>query len=470
MPYRDLREYLARLDETGNLWKIKTEVDKDWEIAAVARKAFQRVPEERRKAFLFENVKGFPTMVCGGTLGASRAVYALSLETTIDKIQEKWDQARKNALPPVQAKEAPCKENILKGDKIDLLKFPVPIWTVGEDPGPYLTAPQVCSYDSDSKIRNIGTYRVQIKSSRRIGVFVNEFQDLRRTVTKNEQKGIPTPIAVVVGTEPTTALVSVSKAAYDVDEFAQAGGLRGAPVEIVRCETNDVDVPATSELVIEGKIMPGVREHEGPFGEYTGYMGPAGNAYVVEVECITHRDNPIHHTFISQMPPSESSLIRGYGREAGIIRHLKQLGIPVVDVHLPHEGGAAAILAISIKKDHPAQPMHAMWAAWCVYPSLGKFTVVVDDDIDVRDMFELQWAMSFRVQPAKDVQIVPVSPVVPLDPSIAPREVRQHAKQRMTSSKIAIDATKKHEYPALALPPKKDLLKVDEKWQTYGLD
>jgi len=114
--------------------------------------------------------------------------------------------------------------------------------------------------------------------------------------------------------------------------------------------------------------------------------------------------------------------------------------------------------------------MHAMWAAWCVYPSMGKITVVVDDDIDVRDMFELQWAMSFRVQPAKDVQIVPVSPVVPLDPSIAPQEIPQHARGRMTSSKIAIDATKKHEYPALALPPKEHLLRVDEKWEAYGLD
>lgn len=470
MPYRDLREYLARLDETGNLWRIKTEVDKDWEIAAVARRAFQKVPEERRKAFLFEKVKGFPTAVCGGTLGASRAVYALSLETAVDKIQEKWDEARKKPLPPVQAKEASCKENVLKGDRIDLLKFPVPVWTVGQDPGPYLTAPLVCSYDSESRIRNIGTYRVQIKSSRRIGLFVNEYQDLRRTVTKNERRGIPTPVAVVVGTEPTTALVSVSKAAYDVDEFALAGGLRGAPLEIVRCETNDVEVPATAELVIEGKIMPGEREHEGPFGEYTGYMGPAGDAYVIDVECVTHRHNPIHHTFISQMPPSESSLIRGYGREAGIMRHLKQLGIPVVDVHLPHEGGAAAILAISLKKDHPAQPMHAMWAAWCVYPSLGKTTVVVDDDIDIRDMFELQWAMSFRVQPAKDVQIVPVSPVLALDPSIAPEEVPQHVKGKMTASKIAIDATKKHDYPALALPPKEHLLRVDEKWEAYGLE
>jgi len=470
LPYRDLREYLTRLEETGNLWKIKAEVDKDWEIAAVARRVFQKVPEERRKGLLFENVKGFKTPVCGGILGASREIYALSLETTVDKIQDRWEEARKNPLPPIPVREAACKENILTGDRIDLLQFPVPIWTVGEDPGPFLTSAQICSHDPDSKVRNIGTYRVQMKSSRRVGLFVNEYQDLRRSVTKNERNGVPTPVAIVVGTEPTTALVSVTKLAYEVDEFAQAGGLRGAPIEIVRCETNDVDVPATSEIVIEGKIMPGEREHEGPFGEYTGYMGPAGDAFVIDVDCVTHRTNPIMHSFISQMPPSESNLILGYGREAAVMRQLKQLGIPVVDVHLPHEGGTMAILAISIKKDHPAQPMHAMWAAWCVYPSMGKITVVVDDDIDVRDMFELQWAMSFRVQPAKDVQIVPVSPVVPLDPSIAPQEIPQHARGRMTSSKIAIDATKKHEYPALALPPKEHLLRVDEKWEAYGLD
>ncbi|HLC26034.1 MAG TPA: UbiD family decarboxylase, partial [bacterium] len=274
MPYRDLREYLTRLEETGNLWKIKAEVDKDWEIAAVARRVFQKIPEERRKGLLFENVKGFKTPVCGGILGASREIYALSLETTVDKIQDRWEEARKNPLPPIPVREAACKENILTGDQIDLLQFPVPIWTVGEDPGPFLTSAQICSHDPDSKVRNIGTYRVQMKSSRRVGLFVNEYQDLRRTVTKNERNGVPTPVGIVVGTEPTTALVSVTKLPYEVDEFAQAGGLRGAPIEIVRCETNDVDVPATSEIVIEGKIVPGEREHEGPFGEYTGYMGP----------------------------------------------------------------------------------------------------------------------------------------------------------------------------------------------------
>ena len=187
---------------------------------------------------------------------------------------------------------------------------------------------------------------------------------------------------------------------------------------------------------------------------------------------VTHpppRTEPIYHAFISQMPPSESSTIRGFGREMGIYKHLRQeLGLQVRDVHLKHSGGSAAFLAISMKKDYDGQAQQAMWGAWAIEPSLGNITVIVDDDIDVRDTFQLEWAMSFRMQPERDVYVARDTVAVRLDPSIADLDVRQDAKQKMLGSKVGIDATKKHRYPPVSLPPKAHMERVDEVWEGYG--
>jgi UbiD family decarboxylase len=168
------------------------------------------------------------------------------------------------------------------------------------------------------------------------------------------------------------------------------------------------------------------------------------------------------------MPPSESSTIRGFGREAAIRRHLLDLKLPVQDVHLLHAGGAAAYLAISIKKEYPGQAQQVMFGAWAVDPTLGKFTVIVDDDIDVRDPFMINWAMSFRVQPEKDIVNAPNTPAMRLDPSQAAEEVPQLDASRVISSKIGIDATRKHKYPPAALPPAEHLQRVRAQWKEYG--
>src|SRR5207247_9078166 len=159
----------------------------------------------------------------------------------------------------------------------------------------------------------------------------------------------------------------------------------------VRCETSDLEVPAHAEIVIEGYVPAGVREHEGPFGEYTGYMGPSGPSFVIEVTAITHRTNPIYQAFFSQMPPSESSCIRGTGRDVALLKHLKRdLRLPVRDVHLLEAGGGAAFLAISLRREHPALPQRAMWAAWAFAPSFSKCGVGVGEGCGVRDHFQVR--------------------------------------------------------------------------------
>jgi len=466
--YHDLRAYLERLKQAGKLKVIDREVDKDWEISAVGRVAFQTIPEEERPALMFTNVKGYTAPVVFGVLGGSRAIYALALDTDSDKVQQKWTEAQTKPIEPRVVESGPCKENILSGDAVDVFQFPVPIWTVGEDPGPYLTAPFVITRDPETGVQNVGTYRVMLKERNKLGVWINFVQHGRKHVDMYNAENEPIPVAIVLGTDPAVGLCSVSRMAYGLDELSVAGGLRGEAVELVKCETNDILVPATSEIVIEGFFRPNFLEEEGPFGEYPGYMGPKAMSYVMDVTCITHRNDPIYQAFLSQMPPSESSMIRSIGREAAIYKHLvSDLRLPIIDVHLLEAGGAAAYLAISIKKEHPGQVRQIMMAAWSVDPTLGKFCVVVDDDIDIRDQFMLNWAMSWRVQPHKDVFIVEDMPAVRLDPSQASEEVAQLDPARRLSSKMGIDATKKHRFPPIALPPKEHLELVRSRWSEY---
>lgn len=470
MAYEDLREYLAVLERAGKLHRVKKTVDPGWEVAALARVVFQKIPEKTRPALFFEQLKGSSIPIVGGVLGASREIYALALETSVDGIADKWAGAQSHPVRPEIVSRGPCQENILQGDQVDVFKFPVPVWTVGHDPGQYMTAPFIVSKDPETGIPNVGTYRVQLKEKNRLGCMVNFIQHLRRHVEMNNNLGRPTPVAIVMGTDPTVGLTSVSKLPYGVSEFAVAGGLRGEPLKLVKCVTSDLEVPATAEIVIEGEIPPNYLEHEGPFGEYTGYMGPDGGAYVVNVKCITHRHNPILQVFFSQMPPSESSVIRGFGREAAIFKHLTEdHQLPVEDVRLKESGGSAAYMAISIKKEYPGQAREAAWAAWSLDPTFGKFTVVVDSDIDIRDDFALDWALSFRVQPARDCYIIPDTPSVRLDPSTAPADEPQLTRRRQMASKLFIDATMKHTYPPLALPPREHLEKVAATLEDYGL-
>ncbi|MDP2646155.1 MAG: UbiD family decarboxylase [Desulfobacterales bacterium] len=462
MAFQDLREYLAVLDRTGKLKRIRKEVDKDWEIAAVARSVFQRFAEADRPGLVFEKVKGYDIPVAVGVLGASRQIYAAALETTPGQVLDKWYHAQKNPIAPVSVPRGPCKENIVSGAQVDVLKFPIPVWTAGSDLSPYITAPQVCTRDPETGVRNVGTYRTQVHAKDRLGINCGAIHHLARHVAKNEAQGRPTAVAIVIGTDPAVAITSVTSMAEELDEFAVAGALRGQPVELVRCETCDLEVPATAEIVIEGQMLPGERAPEGPFGEYPGYVSSRSPKFVVHVKCITYRNNPVYQAFLSQMPPSESTIIRGIGHEAPLYQALKDRHLPVKDVHFTVGGSGAGWLFISLKKHRPEQVQEVVAAAWETLKPMGKFTVVFDDDIDIFDPVNTQWAMTFRVQPQRDIKIVPNTPILPHDPS------GLALPDTMKPSKVIIDATMKHEFPALALPPQEHLDLVAGRWAEYG--
>jgi UbiD family decarboxylase len=299
---------------------------------------------------------------------------------------------------------------------------------------------------------------------------INPGRHMNYHIDKNEAQGKDTEVAIVFGTDPVIGLTSVSPFPYGVDELAAAGGIRGEAVDVVRCKTVDLLVPATAEIIVEGKIRCGVREAEGPFGEYAGYMGTGGNNPLFEVTCISHRRDPIYQAFLSQMPPSESSCIKSLGREMEVRRHLKNnLGLPVHDVYVTESSGAAGRLIISLRKQNRFQPLKAIMGAWSLGIAVGKVTIVVDDDIDVRDSFWVEWALSWRMQPAEDIHIQRGTDPITLDPSQPLRNGAHVPPAAQVSSRVGIDATRKHPFPALAVPPKRDLDRVAAKWSSYGI-
>jgi UbiD family decarboxylase len=417
---------------------------------------------------MFTNIKGFEIPLVVGVMGGSPTIYATSLQAEVKDIPKIWQRARANPIPPRLVETGPVKENILTGNKINLELFPSPMWTIPHDPSPYLTATCVATRDPETGKQNLGTYRCEVKGPRELALWVNFTHDARKHVELYARRGEPAPVAIVMGTDPTIGHCSVVNLPYGVDELEVAGGLRGAPVDVVRCETHDLVVPATAEIVIEGWLRHEDLVDEGPFGEFTGYMGPATKAYRVDLTCINHRNNPIYQAFLSQMPPSESSGIRQVGREATLFHHLSHsLGLPVTDLHLPESGAAAAFIIIAMHQPRLGQTRQAILGALAHDPTMGKFTIVVDDDIDIRDPDMVNWAMSFRVQPAQDVWIIPEMPAGLLDPSQASANVQQNDARRRLSSKLAIDATKKHDYPPNSVPPKEHLDKVWNEWSLY---
>lgn len=475
MGFKDLRQYLRYLEDEGMLKRVSKEVDRDWEVAALCREVFLRYDAENRPALLFEQVQGFTSPIAAGVIGGSSRIYAAALgiapEDMGRKVGKRWADAIANRVPVTMVSDGPVKEHILTGDDIDVFQYPHPLWTVEHDPGYFLTAPCVISRHPVTGVRNMGCYRCQLKEKDKMGIhFAGDYRHIPAHVQANNELNQPTPVAIVIGADPTIPLTAVSGLPRGVDELEVAGALRGESLEMVRCETIDLEVPATAEIVIEGEIPPHYEEPEGPFGEYHGYMGPHTVSPIVNITAITCRHDPIYHAYVSQMPPSESSLMRSFGRESGIYSHLKdQLLLPVKDVHVTESSGATTYMIISVDRLYPGQFWQLVWGAWSVDPSLGKFTIVVNGDIDIRDPFQVEWAMSWRVRPDKDVHIVNNTIAAAQDPSLVPNGTPKEDPGRALAAKLVIDATKHHAFPPASLPPEEHMTMIRARWKDYGI-
>ena len=476
--YKELREHIKALEANNKLVRIKREINKDTELMPIVRWQFRGLPEEERKAFLFENVvdvngKRYDIPVLVASHAASREVYAIGMMCKPEEIAEKWVEARRHPIEPRIIDDGPVHEEIFLGDKLlerdGLAEFPIPISTPGFDNAPYITAGNWVTKDPETGIRNIGNYRGMIKSKTRTGILNQPPQDLRTSWEKCRQMGKPLQAAIVIGTVPAIGFTAPVKFPYEVDEYAVSGGIAGEPIELVKCKTVDIEVPATAEIVIEGELPTDFMEREAPFGEYSGYMGLDVVGPYFNVTCITHRKNPIYNAFISQFPPSESSKIRHIGDEATLYKFLRyDCGIPIVDVALHEECGAVPYCVISLRKTHPSQAWQVLNGVVTLTPR-NKFIVVVDDDIDPRDADSVNWAMSFRVQPHRDVRIIQ-GMVASLDFSLAPpTELRTDYPIPSGGSAMLINATTKWDYPPVSLPRKEFMERARQIWEEEGL-
>ena len=478
--YSDLRDYLGTLESEGKLNRISAPINKDTELHPLVRLQYRGLPEEQRKGFLFESVtdakgKRYSIPVAVACVAGSRDIYALGMQCAPDQISEKWTNAQVNPIPPILVQDGAVQERVIYredgGEGLGML--PVPISTPGFDNGPYTTSSNWVTKDPDTGVRNVGNYRGQIKGPWRIGCFSSSPpQHIRKHWFKHKERGTPLPAAMVIGVTPNISFAAVSKIPYGVDEYAVAGGVAGEPVRLVKCKTVDLEVPANAEIVIEGEIPTDELEQEGPFGEFPGYMSKKDVAFFMNVKCITCRNEPIYEAFISQFPPSESSKIRAIGAENVILKLLKvDRGLDVIEVALHESSGSWGYCVISMRKRDNDDPKKVFDALMKSYP-YGKIYVVVDEDVDARDPDSVNWALSFGMQPSRDVRIER-TPVNSLDHSLVSPfgETTRDPTfvEKAEASVLYIDATRKWPYPPTSLPAKPYMVKALSIWKELGL-
>ncbi len=400
---------------------VSRQVDPVFELAAVGKKA------DGRFALCFDSVKGYNIPVVTG-LGGNRELFARALGSDRAGTLSRFIQAQENPLGcrVVPGGDAPVKENkILKG--IDLLKFlPVPTHHA-RDAGPYLTAAMLIARDPETGARNVSIHRLQIKGPDKLGILILP-RHLWHLFSKAEEKEEPLEVALVIGVHPLLLLASQAITRLGVDELEIAGALIGEPLKVVKCETVDLEVPFDAEIVLEGMLLPKVREKEGPFGEYPRYYGLESLKPVIQIKAITSRANPIYHTIIPAT--MEHLLLGAIPREAVMLQMIRQTAPGVVGVHLTPAGGCRYHAVIAIDKKHEGEGKNAIFAA-LASSSEVKHVVVVDSDIDIFDAEEVEWAIATRCQAGKDVFIVSNAMGNKLDPSSSDG----------ISDKMGIDAT-----------------------------
>jgi UbiD family decarboxylase len=465
MTHRTIRDFLSALEQRGLLRRISRPVDRMWEPAALAKWMYQALPAEQRFGMYFENVKGSSIPIVTGALGANSAAYAIALDVAEDRINDAWAKACRNPLRPLVVEEAMCQEVVITGADLCLSYLPIPVWTPGKDAGPYITTNTVTK-DYDTNIQNMGVYRTMVLDETSVIPNLAPGRQGHQNMQTWTDKGKVAPIAWVIGAPPAVHLAAVANLPYGADEIELAGGMMGAPVAMVKAKTVDLMVPADSEIIIEGEILPGETAMEGPFGEFAGYMGPVDRRPVVRITAITHRRNPVFYGYTSQMPPSESTTIQSLTNAGVMLKALRdEMGeSSVSDVYIDLTfGGLLAHAVIAMKPGYPAHSKKVGRLVAAMWPV--KRVTVVDDDIDIRDHTHVEWAMNSRFNPARDTVLIDdVYFPINMDPS-----VRSQTSQSTMGSKIVCDATQKVDAGPFSLPPKEIMMKALELWQEIGL-
>jgi 2,5-furandicarboxylate decarboxylase 1 len=415
----DLRDWLQSLAAADRLAVARKGISLIDELAAVAKKL------ENERAVLFPEPGQHPIPVVAN-LFVDRNWIADSLRVPAAELLSTFQNAVHHPLPWVEVAAAPAQEVV--HEKVDLLKqLPIPKHNE-HDSGPYITAALLIARNPKTGIQNVSIHRCQVSGPDRIGVLLLPRHTLHY-FRMAEEAGEGLEIALVIGVHPACLLASQAIAALDSDEMEIAGALLGRPVEMVKCRTNRVRVPAHAEIVIEGRILPKVREPEGPFGEFPQYYGPRADREVIQVDAITHRKNPIFHTIVGGS--TEHLLVGGIPREATLLNHLQRSFPSVRDVRLTRGGTCRYHLAIKIDKKSQGEPKNIIMGAFAGHYDI-KQAVVVDMDVNIDDEREIEWAVATRFQADRDLVVVSGAQGSRLDPS----------SDDGISAKMGIDATK----------------------------
>lgn len=465
MSNRTFRDFLAISEQQGVLRRVTKDVEVDWEPAAMAKWAFQALSDDDRFGLLFDNVKNCNFKLVTGALGASTHSYALGLGVSRDDINQKWREALISPIPPNPVENGPCQDIVLTGEEVRLSDLPIPTWTPGKDAAPYITTITVTRH-AESGIQNMGVYRTMVKDDTHVIANINPGRHGFMQASSYLEQGKPAPIAWVVGTHPAVHYATVANMPFGSEEIEVAGGLNGAPIDVVKCITSDIMVPAEAEFIIEGEVLPDQVADEGPFGEFAGYMGPVSPKPLVKITAITHRKDPIYYGYTSQMPPSESTVLQSMTNAPLILKTLRDdfgdNSIKDVFIDLTF-GGLLAHCIVAMK---PRTRGHSKKIGRLIADmSPLKRVTLVDEYVDIRDPLHVEWAMNSHYNPVRDTVIIDdVFFPMGMDPS-----VRVDNKMQDMGSKIVVDATQTIDAGDISIPSKEIMDRALESWKEAGL-
>jgi phenylphosphate carboxylase beta subunit len=464
---KDVRDYIAKCEQEGQLHRIKAEVDWDLELSHIAK-----LNEERKgPALLFEKVKGYTSPVLTSTCTTSERlaiIMGMPKQTTLVELMREWVKKGESKIPPKYLKTGPCKENIIKGKDIDLFKFPVPKFFPKDGGRFFGTAHFVVTKDPETGWVNLGTYRLQLLEKDILGTQFIKGKHSDIMLKKYQAMKKPMPVAVVVGCDPLLFIMGAARiSAFDC-EYDIAGSIRGKAIEVVQCETNDLPVPATAEIVVEGEVDADAFKPEGPFGEYTGYYSGVGTdpRNFIKVNCITHRTNPIFMATTVGRAVTDTHMTMALSYGSTLWQQLVAMKIPGIKaVYCPPEGSGRFLAIISLKQMYPGHANQVLTAA--ISTEMGayglKTVIVVDEDIDPWDIPRVMYALSFRFQPNRS-QVIKRGRSTPLDPSLP-------IDSREITGRLLMDATIPYDWKEKPIPIELDpkiVEKVKSRWSELG--
>jgi len=488
MQYKDLRDFISQLENQGELRRVQVPVSPKLEMTEIC----DRVLKSGGPAILFENVPGYDMPVLGNLFGTPRRVALGMGQEDVTALRDvgkllaflkepeppkglrdawdKWPKFKKILdMAPKTVSRAPCQEVMLEGDEVDLAKLPIQTCWPG-DAGPLITWGLTVTKGPLKERQNLGIYRQQVIARNKVIMrwLAHRGGALDFRDWCNAHPGEPFPVAVALGADPATILGAVTPVPDTLSEYQFAGLLRGGKTEIVKCVSNDLQVPAGTEIVLEGHIMAGETAAEGPFGDHTGYYNEVDHFPVFTVTHITMRRDAIYHSTYTGKPPDEPAVL-GVALNEVFVPLLQKQFPEITDFYLPPEGCSYRLAVVSMKKQYPGHAKRVMMGVWSFLRQFmyTKFIIVTDDDVNIRDWKEVVWAMTTRVDAARDTVIVENTPIDYLDFA---------SPVSGLGSKMGIDATNKwrgetsREWGRPISMDEKVISRVDEMWKTLGLD